>query len=347
MYVVIYVLRLLKLLNRKDVNLTTKQQKDQIAALKLQGMNHRDISEKVFGKRTAASTVHYVLRDRGLVEDSRVIAREEPLGAPKILVFDIETAPCLSYHWGLWQQNIGLSMMVRDWAVISWSAKWVGEDKVMYEDCREHFDGSASSIHEEIDDRGILEGIWKLLDEADMVVTQNGKKFDVKKLNARFLTNGMKPPSSYKHIDTLQIAKRHFAFTSNKLEFMTDKFCKKYKKLKHGKFPGFELWKQCQLGNAEAWDEMEEYNMYDVLSLEELVFILAPWSNTLPSLDVYHDGLDNVCFCGHSEWEHDGYAYSNLSKFDRFKCTNCGAEKRGKTNLLTKEKRASLRMNVT
>lgn len=229
-------------------------------------------------------------------------------------------------------------MTVKDWYVLSWSAKWVGHDEVMYED-------KSQSWGDE-DDSAILKSIHALLDEADIVVTQNGKKFDVKKLNARFVMLGLKPPSSYKHIDTLQIAKRHFAFTSNKLEFMTDKLCKKYKKLKHGKFPGFELWKQCLRGNQEAWREMEEYNMYDVLSLEELVFILAPWSNQIPNLDIYHDEEENRCFCGHTEWEHNGYAYTNVSKFDRFSCTNCGAEKRGRTNLFTKEKRATLMMNI-
>tara|TARA_R110000823_G_C15952958_1_gene502541 strand:+ start:19430 stop:20413 length:984 start_codon:yes stop_codon:yes gene_type:complete len=326
--------------------LINKHQEDLVCTLKQEGMNHRDISEAVWGVRTRASTVHYILKRRGLVGAGEVNPHQRLLGAPKVLVFDIETAPCLSYHWGLWQQNIGLNMMVRDWAVISWSAKWVGEDEVMYQDCRGHFDGSALSIHSDINDAAILESIWRLLNDADIVVTQNGKKFDVKKLNARFLHHGMRPPSSYKHIDTLQIAKRHFAFTSNKLEYMTDRFCTKYKKLKHGKFPGFELWKQCQLGNHEAWDEMEEYNQYDVLSLEELVFVLAPWSNQIPNLDMYHNENENVCFCGNHEWEHTGYAYTNLSKFDKFACTNCGAEKRGRINLLTKEKRVSLRMNV-
>lgn len=319
-----------------------KQQQELICALKRDGVSHRDISENVFGVRTRASTVHYILKRNGLVGNGAEYAKD----GPRILVFDIETAPCLSYHWGLWQQNIGLNMLVRDWAVISWSAKWIDDDEVMYEDIRDHFDGSADSILKEISDKTLLVSIWHLLNNADIVVTQNGKKFDVKKLNARFLVNGMKPPSSYKHIDTLQIAKRHFAFTSNKLEYMTDKFCKMYKKLKHGKFPGFDLWKECQLGNLEAWEEMEEYNIHDVLSLQELVFILAPWSNQIPNLDTYHKDGDNHCFCGSTDWEHSGYARTNLSIFDKFTCTNCGAEKRGRTNLMSKEKRETLRMNV-
>lgn len=109
-----------------------------------------------------------------------------------------------------------------------------------------------------------------MLDEAEIVITQNGKKFDQKKLNARFILNGFQPPSSYKHIDTLCIARKHFGFTSNKLSQLTDKLCKKYKKLSHNNFPGFELWQECIKGNIEAWNEMEKYNRQDVLSLEEL-----------------------------------------------------------------------------
>lgn len=314
---------------------------EQVIELKIQGISHRKIAKIVFGKESSASTVHYVLSKHHYNGKER--AKKQ--GA-RILVFDIETAPCLSHHWGLWQQNIGLNMTVRDWFVLSWSAKWIGEDKVLYEDIRDKFDGSAGSAFGDVDDTEIIKSIWALLDEADIVVTQNGKKFDAKKLNARFIMNGMQPPSSFKHIDTLVIAKRHFAFTSNKLEFMTDKLCKKYKKLKHGKFAGFELWKQCLLGNTDAWDEMEEYNMYDVLSLEELVFILAPYSNQLPNMDMYYDDNENHCFCGSNEWEQNGFSYTNLSKFTRFKCTGCGAEKRDRINLLSKDKRKSLVMNV-
>ena len=256
----------------------TPEQKITVHELRKTDLSLRKIAQAVFGRTTMESTVRNILREP--VQVPRV-------SGAKILVLDIETAPIMSYHWSLWQQNVGLNMIVRDQAVLSWAAKWVGKDEVMYEDCREFFDGTAESMINPIDDKDLLVSIWFLLDEADIIVTQNGKKFDVKKLNAAFLRIGLKPPSSYKHIDTLQIAKRHFGFTSNKLEYMTDKFCKVYKKLDHGKFFGFNLWKQCQLGNDEAWEEMEEYNRYDVLSLEELLFVLAPWSNQLPNLDMY------------------------------------------------------------
>jgi len=306
----------------------SKNKIDSVIYFKGLGLTHRDIAARV---SCSAGTVHYVLE-----RNKKLITKKD---GPRILVFDIETAPNVAYTWGMWQQNVGLSQFLSHWYVLSWSAKWVGEDDILYEDKRASWGTQDDSL--------VLSGMWDLLDEADIVVTQNGKKFDVKKLNARFVQNGFQPPSSYKHIDTLQIAKRHFGFTSNKLEYMTDKLCKKYKKLKHGKFPGMLLWTECLKGNLEAWDEMEEYNKYDVLSLEELMYVLAPWSNQMPNLDMYYDDHDNHCLCGSTEFLEDGYAYTNISKFARLKCVNCGAEKRSKVNLLSKEKRATLKMNVT
>ena len=252
---------------------------------------------------------------------------------PKILILDIETAPILGHVWGLWDQNVGLNQIKSDWHVLSWSAKWFGDKKIMYQDQR-----TSKSIE---DDKKLLEGIWKLLDEADIIVTQNGKAFDQKKLFARFILNGMKPPSSFKHIDTKQIASRHFAFTSNKLEYLTSKLCTKHKKLKTKKFQGFELWKACLAGNKAAWNEMERYNKADVLSLEELYTKLIPWDSSI-NFALYSDEPVDICSCGSKEFKRNGYCYTSVGKYQRHKCIKCGAELRSGQNEFSKEKRQSL-----
>ncbi len=255
----------------------------------------------------------------------------------KVLVYDIETAPILGYVWQLWDQNVGLNQIKSDWYVLSWGAKWLGSNKVMYMDQR-----NSKNIE---NDKDLLKGIWRLLDEADIVITQNGKQFDQKKLNARFVLNGMQPPSSYRHIDTLQLARRHFGFTSNKLEYMADKLNVKYKKLKHETYSGFELWKQCLAGNLKAWKEMERYNKHDVLSLEELYTKLIPWDSSI-NFNVYHDDLTAGCTCGSWNLSENGYHFTNTGKYQRWKCNDCGAETRDKKNLFDKDKRQSLRAST-
>ncbi len=253
--------------------------------------------------------------------------------AAKVLFFDVETAPILGYVWGLFDQNVALNQVHTDWHLLSWSAKWLDSKEVLYMDQR--------GVKDVTNDRKILEGLWKLLNSADIVVTQNGKKFDSKKVNARFIHHGMKPPSSYKHIDTLQIAKKHFGFTSNKLAYMTDKLCTKYKKLEHKKFPGFELWKECLKGNVVAWNEMRKYNKHDVLSLEELYSKLIAWDSTV-NFNLYHNSTMTFCSCGSQEWASNGFFYSSMGKFQRYRCKKCGAEGRAGKNLLDKDKRDSL-----
>ncbi len=259
---------------------------------------------------------------------------------PKVLIFDIETAPMLGYVWSLWDNNVSLDQIYKDWHILSWSAKWLNDPptKIMYADQR-----NAKDIE---NDKAILKKIWKLLDQADVVITQNGKSFDHKKLNARFVAHGFQPPSSYRHIDTLIIAKKHFAFTSNKLEYMSTQFNKKYTKLKSKKFPGFSLWLECLAGNKKAWREMERYNKYDVLALEELYRTLIPWDSSI-DFSVYNEDDSIVCTCGGTTFRNKGYYYTNTSKFQRFKCLSCGKETRGRTNLFDKYKRASLRSGTS
>lgn len=317
------------------MNLKSDEVKRSVMAMLNNGMSQRGVSKETGIPQSTIADFSAGNTHRGWQDAGKASGDKLPL---KILTLDIETAPVMAAVWGLFKQNVGLNMIDKDWYILSWAAKWMHKDEVIYRDKRSTFDND--------DDYDLLQGIHKLLCEADMVITQNGKRFDIKKLNSRFIVNGMKPPSSFRHVDTLIEAKRHFGFTSNKLEYMTDKLCKKYKKLTHGEFPGFLLWKECLLGNLAAWFEMEEYNINDVLSLEELYFIMQPYMKSHPNINLYHDSESALCKCGAESWTHNGYHYTNLSKFDRFGCDACGAEMRGRINLLPKEKRQTLMANI-
>lgn len=269
------------------------------------------------------------------LENSELLELNE-VTKPKILIFDIETSPIEALVWSIWDQNIPLSRILKDWSVLSWAAKWLGDDpnKIYYKDTFNQKDKR--------DDKKILKDIWKMLDEADFVVGHNSDSFDVKKLNARFIQQGLQPPSSYKRFDTKKLAKKHFNFTSNKLAYITDKLCTKYKKLSHGKFPGNALWDEYLKGNKEAQAEMEKYNKYDVLSLEEAFLKILPWESA-SLFEAYYDAEISVCTCGSIDFVKKGFYYTPTGKFQKYKCKNCGAESRNRTNLLNKYKRKSMK----
>lgn len=256
---------------------------------------------------------------------------------PKVLILDIETRPLLSYHWGLWDQTVGLSQIKEDWSVLAWAAKWHDEKKVMYQDLRHTKNKS--------DDKKLCEGIRELMDQADIIVTQNGVSFDNKKLNARFLKHGIRKPSPFKNIDTKRLATKHFSFTSNKLEYMSKEFNDKYQKLSHADFPGMSLWLECLKGNQKAWKSMEKYNKFDVLATEELYVKLIPWDSSI-DFSLWTDSEQHLCSCGSNKLQARGFAYTTSGKFQRYQCTTCGKWTRDSLNLLTKEKRASLLKGV-
>lgn len=240
---------------------------------------------------------------------------------PKVLVFDIETTPMTAYVWGLRDQNIGLNQIVEEWSVMAWAAKWLGDpaSKVIYKDNRK-----AKNVR---DDKAIVAPLWKLLDEADIVITQNGKNFDSPKLNARFITHGMNPPSPYTHLDTYQIVRRAAKFTSNKLEYLTDKLCTKYKKLSHKKFPGMSLWNECLKGNTAAWNEMKAYNIHDVLSTEEFYLKIRAWApESAPKPFNIDNPTQHCSTCDKTapmvKW---GFYRKQKSIYQRYSCSNCGA----------------------
>jgi DNA polymerase elongation subunit (family B) len=257
---------------------------------------------------------------------------------PKILLYDIETSPIMAHVWSLWNNNVALNQIESDWFVLSWAAKWLGSNEVMYKDQRN------KRVME--NDRVILKYIWRLLDQADVVITQNGKKFDQKRLNARFIIHGMQPPSSYKHIDTLEIAKQTFGFTSNKLKYLTENLCTEHRKLSHSKYPGHELWVGCLRNELEAWEEMEEYNRVDVLALEELYLKLQPWDSTINFNWYTGEKADYVCGCGSKKFHKNGFVYLTAGKYQRYKCVNCGHQTRGTKNLFSKDKRKKLRRKI-
>lgn len=240
------------------------------------------------------------------------------MSSQKTLILDIETSPLIAYVWDLKDQNIGLNQIYQDWFVMAWCAKWLDEKGYVYADQR-----SAKDVK---NDKTLLDGLWKLLDEADVVITQNGKNFDGPKLNARFIMHGMKPPSPYKHLDTYQILKSVAKFTSNRLEYLTDKLCTKYKKLTHGKYPGMTLWKECLAGNKDAWEEMKRYNIHDVLSTEELYNTVKAWApQNAPKLYNLSQANPQCRICGASKVQKRGLMWKNKKQVQRIQCMACGA----------------------
>lgn len=242
----------------------------------------------------------------------------------KILVIDIETAPIVANVWGLWDQNVGLNMIERDWFILSFSAKWLGDENIIYKDLR-----GKDLLSDDVDDSSLLRYVHMLLNEADIVLAHNGDRFDIKKLKTRFILNGLPPIKRFATIDTLKVAKREFSFTSNTLQYLTDKLVDDplLRKQKSQKFTGFALWRECLKDNVEAWDEMEKYNTLDILSLEELYMKMRPWISNHPNvalMDGKYPEVPTCRKCGGTDLIKRGTRASSVTIMQQWQCKCCG-----------------------
>lgn len=243
----------------------------------------------------------------------------------KILLLDIETAPNRAYVWGTWKQNINPEWIDAAGYILCWTAKWLGDEEATF---RRFRDGNHKTL---------LGPIHKMLSEANAVVHYNGSSFDIPTLNKEFITHGFTPPSPYKQIDLLLTMRDKFRFPSNKLDYI----CQSLdigEKLRH---EGPQLWLDCMEDKPDAWKKMESYNRSDVELLEKLYKKLLPWIKQHPNRAAMA-GVVSCPSCGSEEFKRDGTYLAQQLRYERYKCSSCGAWFRGtKTINPRKEERVA------
>lgn len=248
---------------------------------------------------------------------------------PKILLIDIETTPLNMYAWRMWQTD-ALSV-IEDFYILCFSYKWYGEKKTHVKSLIDY-----PSYSKDIkSDKLLMKDAWKLLEEADIVLGHNSDRFDIKKLNARMLINGMPPYSPVRQIDTLKMARKTFGFTSNKLDELGKALGVGRKEQVGSKL---QMWFDCMAGNSssdskKAWKDMKQYAKQDVVLLEEVYDKLKPWSPTV-NLGMYVDRDNPVCpKCGHDDLMKRGTSATNSGEYQRYQCKSCRGYSRARNKI--------------
>jgi hypothetical protein len=226
--------------------------------------------------------------------------------------------------WDYYEQNV--LHLERPYHLMSFAYKWLGEQKTygyilpdfpLYK--REPFNDSA-----------LMEQMWLVYCEADVIIWHNGDRFDQKKSFTRFLaptSKNPKPPSPFRTIDTLKEARKIGHFPSNKLGALCD-FFGFPGKIKTG---GFDLWLACIKGDMVAWEKMRRYNKQDVRANEWVYTHLAPWMRNHPNLYL-NSGVPYACpVCGSSKTKSDPnhWTYAKTYRSKRYVCLNCGKWSQG------------------
>lgn len=256
---------------------------------------------------------------------------------PKVLVLDIETSPLKVYIWQqhVWNSNVGEQQVLSEWYMLSWSAKWLLDIEIV----SDRLTGREARNE---DDSRIVKSLWKLLNEADIVISHNGNSFDIPNINTRFIVNNLPPTSPYQSIDTVSVARRQFGFTHNNLNALARVFGFKAKLETN-----FELWKRCVDGDEQSLQKLERYNRGDVELLEEVYMKIRPWIHSHPNLGLYTESTEPMCpNCGSNNiTKTNKFYYTMVGKYELYKC-ECGAYIRVRISAISRDKKKNLLVSI-
>jgi len=239
----------------------------------------------------------------------------------KILVFDIETMPDL-------QQVFKYLPRIDDWpgqslkasinSVLCIGYKWLGEKQTHILRLWDHPSWNKSVN----DDKVILKEFAKVFSEADAIVTQNGKKFDIRFLQTRYIINGLEPlDHKVIHLDTKQMARRYLYGIGNRLDDLAEITGSK-KKLENG---GWDLWSKCWAKDPKALKLMERYCKQDVATLEQVFLKLRPFASSLPNANQWALEKTRCPACGSLHVVKDGSRVTKEGRRQKLRCNECGS----------------------
>lgn len=227
----------------------------------------------------------------------------------RILFIDIETFANHSRTWAGKMYETNVIKITKSWEIASFAYQWNGEKKV-YCETRE---GQKNDLK-------LMRKLRDVIDKADILVVQNGKKFDIPSWNTRLTKHGIPLPSPFQVIDTCTESRKYLKLDSYSLDFMCEYFGIG-QKLKH---PGFIMWELCEQDDPKAWKKMVRYNKHDVYLMGRYYNeILLPFLKH-PNLAVI-SGKPNACPKCESEGtlHSRGFTFSGQKKVRKFWCSKC------------------------
>jgi hypothetical protein len=224
----------------------------------------------------------------------------------KRLYLDIETSYNVVATFSLWPKYIPHDNILEEWYILCAAWKWEGQKRIHGAMC----EGKC--------DKKVTAALREAILEADEIVYHNGKKFDYKKLNTRVLLNGLKPMSKPRECDTLLQCRKHFGFTSNRLDYIGKQLGV------GGKIETSNaLWLDVLKGSKKALREMFKYNKRDVELLEEVYHKLKS------HIDVgYNANLNKIVGlgcpqCGGSQAIKFGFRVTKAGRYQKYQCQEC------------------------
>jgi len=247
-----------------------------------------------------------------IAEKLAAAKRTERAKAAKILIIDIERLPGLARAWDQKTRFIHISNFTRLPSLLCLAAKWHGQKPVEFLSAWE-------------DPAAMVRRSWELYDEADIVVTYNGVRFDNRHLKSEWLLAGMPPPRPWKDVDLFAVNRSTFGFESKSLQHLCYRLGLD---LKSGHYDAV-MAEKCIDGGGAAQRTMKRYNIGDVKITEQAYDRLRGWIPGHPIMGgPVADGELFCNQCGSGDLRRDGWTLASVQQYALYRCENCGANVR-------------------
>jgi DNA polymerase elongation subunit (family B) len=238
---------------------------------------------------------------------------------PKIVFWDIETSGIVATTWNLYPESISHENMIQDWFMLCVAWKELGGkmQTVSLLDDKKRFKKDCT------DDYHVVKTIRDALEDVDILVHQNGDRFDMRMLTTRLMYHNLPPLPKLQTIDTLKEIKRVSRNTSNRLDYI-GKWLLGVGKMETPK----GTWLKAMNGDEKALKLMLSYNVKDVELLERVYHRTKKYYKTSPHLGALmgKDKNHSCPKCGstHFDPSHNKIRYtaSGNKKIQR-QCSKC------------------------
>ena len=176
---------------------------------------------------------------------------------PRVLFWDTENSTKHGAYYGKkWETSI--QWREEDWYFHCYSYAW---------------DDGKVQVVQSFNEKKLVLGMWKLLNEADVVVAHN-KTFDLGHFYMKCLKYGLPPPSNFKSICTLRMYRNlcKGGFESNALgDLGVELGFGDKKELERG------FWRKVEARDTKAIKKMIAYAGHDIVLLRKVYKVIEPF----------------------------------------------------------------------
>lgn len=238
----------------------------------------------------------------------------------KILAVDLETAPNILFNWHLRQRFHHHDAIIQEQSILCGAWADIREPDVVYT--------TQVDVRDPYNDEAVVRLLAEEWADADVLLYQNGDKFDWRFLQARMLKYRIPPMPPVMTVDTLKILKKEFFLNAYGQDYVS-KFLGRQGKVDTKAEWWYNIcnpWSPEKV-RREYLEKMVYYNTEDVNELVQMYHDIRPYATRHPAFNLIAGVEDGCPTCTSTNlrtnpsWVH----HSTTRSYQRYRCDDCGA----------------------